>query len=99
MGQARSDPGRWEALWDREPGFQHAWRVTSVIWAIALFLDAAIRVLMTVVLPIDRVPALLVTLWIVTLVALQIITNIHLARTGVWALLRQRPQGEPAAAE
>ena len=92
------DPGRWEALWEDEPGFRRAWRVTSLIWAGALFFDAMIRMLMAVMLPIDRVPALSGILWIVTLVALQVVTNIHLTRSGTWTLLRQQRHREGAAA-
>ena len=61
--------------------------MTTVIWGVALLIDAAVRVAMAYTLPIDSVPGLSGALWIVTLVALQIITNIYFLRSGLWTVL------------
>jgi hypothetical protein len=77
----------WDQLWQRSPRFRRIWTVTTVIWGVALLIDAAVRVAMAYTLPIDSVPGLSGALWIVTLVALQIITNIYFLRSGLWTVL------------
>ncbi|MDQ6874289.1 MAG: hypothetical protein M3042_04385 [Actinomycetota bacterium] len=91
----------WDQMWRRSPQFRRIWVVTTVIWGIALLLDAAVRVAMAYSLPIDSVPAVGGAVWIVTLVALQIITNIYFLRSGLWTVLlgkSTRINGVPAVA-
>lgn len=63
--------------------------MTTVIWGTALILDAIARVTMAYTLAVDVVPALAASLWLVTFVALQIVTNVYLARRGLWKTLAQ----------
>lgn len=78
----------WDSLWERAPRFRRIWRVATVIWGLALLVDAAIRVGMAYTLPMDLVPALGGALWPVTFVVLQVITNVYFRRAGFWRLLR-----------
>ena len=50
--------GSWDLLWDGEPRFRRIWRVVSVMWAVGLLADAALRVVMAYALPVDVVPGL-----------------------------------------
>jgi hypothetical protein len=77
----------WDQVWQRSPRFRRIWTVTTVIWGVALLIDAAVRVAMAYTLPIDAIPGLGGALWIVTLLALQIITNIYFLRSGLWNVL------------
>jgi hypothetical protein len=76
----------WDSLWERLPGFRHIWRVATVIWGIAMLVDATIRVVMAYTLPIDLVPVLNGALWPVTFVLLQVAVYFH--RAGFWRMLR-----------
>lgn len=75
-----------DELWEQEPRFRRAWRVTTVIWGAAMGLDAALRVIMAYALP-DLVPGLAGALWPVTFIALQVITNVYFVRCGLWLIL------------
>ena len=77
----------WDQVWQRSPRFRRIWKVTTVIWGVALLIDAAVRVAMAYTLPIDAIPGLSGALWIVTLLALQIITNIYFLHSGLWTVL------------
>jgi len=77
----------WDQLWQRSPRFRRIWTMTTMIWGVALLIDAAVRVAMAYTLPIDAIPGLSGALWIVTLLALQIITNIYFLRSGLWTVL------------
>lgn len=85
----------WDELWEQEPRFRRAWRVTTVIWGAAMLLDAALRVIMAYTLPADLVPGLAGPLWPVTFIALQIITNVYFARCGLWLILLGKAQPRP----
>jgi len=80
----------WDALWDAEPRFRRIWRVSSVIWGLALLADAAIRVLISYTLPVDVVPGLGGALYLVTFVVIQIVTNIYYQIAGLNRLLGAR---------
>lgn len=84
--------GRWDALWEGEPGFRRIWRVSTVIWGVGLLADAAIRVVMSYTLPVDVVPALGGALWPVTFVLLQVVTNIYYELAGLNRMLGARWQ-------
>ncbi len=79
--------GTWDRRWERDSHFRHVWQVATVIWGTALVLDAAVRVTMAYTLPLDVVPALAGSLWLVTFLALQVITNIYFVRAGLWKML------------
>lgn len=78
----------WDDLWTLVPRFRRLWQVTTVIWGVALLVDAVVRVVMAYTLPLDVVPAFTGGLWLVTLLVLQIITNVYLMRSGLWLILR-----------
>ena len=80
----------WDALWDAEPRFRRIWRVSTVIWGLALLADAVIRVVMAYTLPVDVVPGLGGALYPVTFVVIQIITNIYYQVAGLNRLLGAR---------
>jgi hypothetical protein len=88
------DAGTWDRLWERDSQFRNVWQVTTVIWGTALFLDAAVRVTMAYTLPIDVVPALAGSLWLVTFLALQLITNIYFVRAGLWKMIAETHKGD-----
>lgn len=77
----------WEQVWEREPRFRHIWRVSSAMWAAALFLDAVIRVVMAYTLPVASVPALQTGLMLVTMLIMQVVTNVYYVRAGLWPIL------------
>lgn len=81
----------WDSLWERLPGFRRVWRVTTMIWGAALIFDAALRVAMAYTLPADLVPGLGGALWLVTFLALQVITNIYFIASGLWVMLLRGP--------
>lgn len=80
----------WEVYWPQEPWFRRTWRVTTVLWAGGLIVDAAIRVVMAYTLPVDTVPGLAGALWAVTFVALQAMQHLYFTRVGLWTWLRGR---------
>ena len=67
----------WDELWERSPQFQRIWRTCTVIWGTSILADAVVRVLMASMLPVGVVPALGGALWPVTLVLLQVVTNVY----------------------
>lgn len=81
-----------DQLWERSPCFRRVWKVTTLIWGVALLVDAAARGAMAYTLPVDSVPGLSAALWIATLVLLQIITNLHFLRSGLWDILLNGPE-------
>jgi hypothetical protein len=78
----------WDTLWERVSRFRHIWHLITIIWGLALLVDAALRIVMAYTLPIDLVPGLGGALWPVTFVVLQVITNVYFARAGFWLILR-----------
>lgn len=77
----------WELLWEREPRFRHIWRVSSVLWAVALLIDAVVRVVMAYTLPVHAVPALQTGLLIVTTLLMQVVTHVYYTRAGLWTII------------
>jgi hypothetical protein len=91
----------WDSLWERSPQFRRIWRVATVIWGVAMLIDAMIRVVMAYTLPVDLVPGLGGALWPVTFVVLQVVDNVYFRRAGFWRILRGEldatdPGGDPA---
>lgn len=84
----------WELLWEREPSFRRTWRMSSLIWAVVLLIDAVLRVVMAYTLPVAAVPALQMGLMIVTTLLMQVVTWVYYWKAGLWALV-QRPYPTP----
>jgi hypothetical protein len=70
----------WDRLWDTEPQFRRIWRVATVMWGAGLLADAAVRVVISYMLPVDAVPAIGGLLYPVTFVVLQVAGNIYFTR-------------------
>lgn len=85
-GRFRSDGTSWDVLWEREPAFRRIWRVSTVIWGVAMLVDAAVRVVMAYTLPVDAVPGLGALLWPVTLLLLQVVNGVYYEVAGLWRL-------------
>lgn len=77
----------WNELWPRHGWFRRAWRVSTVLWGVALIADAAGRVLMAYALPVDAVPALGTALYGVTFVAVQVLQHLYFRHVGLWSRL------------
>lgn len=89
-GRFRSDGTPWETLWQTEPAFRRIWRVSTVIWGLALLADAAARIALSYTLPLDTVPALTGLLWPATLILLQLVNGIYYRAAGLWHLTSGR---------
>ncbi|MFG1946785.1 VC0807 family protein [Nonomuraea sp. NPDC048826] len=75
---------RWEVYWERLPRFRRIWRVSSVIWGVALLLDAAARVAMAYMLPADTVRVAGTLLYVAATLITMIITNVHYIMSGLF---------------
>ena len=80
----------WSDLWGQSSEFRRIWRVSSVLWGMALLADASIRVLMAYILPVSVVPALAGALYPVTFVMMQLVTNVYFHRAGLYRMLGAR---------
>ncbi|MHA6761370.1 DUF3159 domain-containing protein [Streptacidiphilus sp. PAMC 29251] len=78
-------------LWERSTRFRRIWRVSTAIWAAAMLLDGAARVVMAYTLPVDAVPALGAVLWPVTLVLRQVVNGVYYEVAGLWQITRPQP--------
>jgi hypothetical protein len=88
MGQ-RLATESWDDLWERDREFRRPWRVATVLWGGGLLADAAARVVMAYTLPVDAVPGIAAGLWIVTFLMIQIVQQLHFARSGLWRRLHE----------
>ncbi|MGH9270219.1 MAG: VC0807 family protein [Ilumatobacteraceae bacterium] len=70
----------WDHRWSTSDPFRQIWRQLNIIWGAGLLVDAALRVMFAYTLPIDTVPAVTAVQWIVLLIALNLISQIHLRR-------------------
>lgn len=91
----------WDVYWERLPRFRRIWRVSSVIWGVALLLDAAARVAIAYVLPADTVRVAGMLLYVAATVLTMIITNVHHVLSGLyngWSSLYEplRREEQPA---
>jgi hypothetical protein len=70
----------WEGLWESNRGFRRTFTFMTVVWAVALLIEAAVRVGLAYVLPIDVMVALSAVLGIGTIALLLTWTMIYGAR-------------------
>jgi len=70
-GRFRTQP-IWDHLWAGDAGFRRIWRVTTVLWGIALLLDAVLRVILAYTMPVDAVPAMQTGMMLGTAVLMQV---------------------------
>jgi len=66
----------WSRNWDTHPPFRRLLRLCSGLWAAACLVDAALRVVVTVTLAVDVVPAVDLVLLVVTLVVLVVVQRV-----------------------
>jgi hypothetical protein len=57
----------WSASWERHTAFRNLLWTSSLVWAVACLLDAGLRVVLAMTMPVDAVPALDNGLLVVTL--------------------------------
>ncbi|MGI5271225.1 VC0807 family protein [Nonomuraea sp. CA-218870] len=81
IGPAREP---WEVYWERLARFRRLWRVSSVIWGVALLLDAAARVALAYALPVDAVRVAGTLLYAAATVVTMLVTNVHYALSGLF---------------
>lgn len=88
-------PGDWDALWERVPRFRRVWRVTGVMWGLALMVDCVLRILFAYTLPVDMVPAVSTALSAATTAVLIAAANVYYQMTGAarkWSRFYAAPQ-------
>ena len=66
----------WCRNWDDHPPFRRLLRLCSALWAAACLLDAALRAVIVLVLPVDAVPIAELALLVVTLAALVVVQRV-----------------------
>lgn len=76
-----------DTVWENEPEFQWSWKVVTVIWGGGTLLNAIALIYMAYALPVDSVPLLASVLHVITFLVLQLVTNIYLARRGIWKFI------------
>jgi hypothetical protein len=76
-----------DRLWDEDPRFRRAWKWITIWWGIATVVDGVVRIVLSYRLPIAVVPALDPVITAVTIVTLQIPTQVLLRRSGSWHLV------------
>lgn len=104
LGEGRiGPPGMpWDDVWDRYPLFRRVFRVLTVIWAVGLLVDAAVRVIFAYALPVDVVPAANGIQYVVFYVIMQIISQVYFKRSGLMkhpdfaSFHRRRPKTKKA---
>lgn len=81
----------WEELWEREPRFRRIWYVSTVMWGVATLIDAVLRVVLAYTLPVHVVPAMQTALIVVTILVMQVVTNVYYVGAGLWRMLHEEP--------
>jgi hypothetical protein len=66
----------WDESWNH-PAFRHVMRAGTVIWAVLLFADTAVRIVMAYNLPVDAVPGLNIVSWIVLIALMQFSVRLY----------------------
>ncbi|EQD88104.1 VC0807 family protein [Saccharopolyspora erythraea] len=77
---AGDDVEAWEGLWETNPGFRRSFIFMTAVWAVVLLAEAALRVGLAFVLPIDVMVALSAVLGMGTIALLLTWTMIYGAR-------------------
>ncbi|MGW6174237.1 VC0807 family protein [Arthrobacter sp. NPDC055138] len=77
-------PSGWDRHWERSGRFRRMWRVATLMWAAGLYFDAVARVVMAFTLPADVVPGLATLLYVLTVVALNLVTTLYYIASGIF---------------
>lgn len=73
----------WDEIWERFPRVRRVFGVLTAIWGVGLLVDAAVRVVLALTLPIDVVPAVNGIQYAVVYVVLQAISQVYFRRSGL----------------
>lgn len=88
----------WEYLWERDAKFRHIFRVSTIMWGVALLIDAVLRVILAYSLPVKEVPAMQTGMMLVTVVIMNVVVNVYYMLVGLWPRLHgYGPAGLPDA--
>jgi hypothetical protein len=82
----------WELLWEQEPRFRRIWQVSTILWGVAMLIDAVVRVVLAYTLPVQVVPAMQTGMIIVTVLVMQVLTNTYYVCAGLWRMLHEEPE-------
>ncbi|WP_436761503.1 VC0807 family protein [Streptosporangium sp. V21-05] len=73
----------WDDLWAASPRFRRVWRVSTVIWGVGALVDAALRVVIALTLPIDLAVGLGGLQYGAFSIVILVIVNVYQARAGL----------------
>ncbi|MBZ4319668.1 hypothetical protein JNW98_09845 [Streptomyces sp. SCA2-4] len=75
----------WAARWDAESAFRRHVRVLTAVWGTVFTLDAAVRVVLALTLPVDSVPLVSTVQWVAVLSGLILFHKRYVTRHGLKA--------------
>ncbi|MEV4740738.1 VC0807 family protein [Streptomyces sp. NPDC049555] len=76
---------QWRAQWEANPLFRRRIRVITAVWGTVLTLDAGVRVVLALTLPVDLVPTVSTVQWLVVLAGLIFFHKWYVTRSGLEA--------------
>jgi len=82
----------WELLWEQEPRFRRIWHVSTIMWGVAMLIDAVVRVVLAYTLPVQVVPGMQTAMIIVTVLIMQVLTNTYFVCAALWRMLHEEPE-------
>jgi hypothetical protein len=91
-GRFKGKRRSWELLWEHEPRFRRLWYVSTVMWGVAMLIDAVVRVVLAYTLPVHIVPAMQTGMMLVTVLVMQVLTNSYYVCAGLWRMLHEEPE-------
>ncbi|GAA4876292.1 VC0807 family protein [Saccharopolyspora cebuensis] len=77
----------WDERWATSEPFRRVWRRLTVVWGVALLVEAVLQVVLAFTLPIDLVPVLSTAQWVLALLLLQVASQCYVRRPRVAAVL------------
>ncbi|WP_171167814.1 VC0807 family protein [Streptomyces sp. I05A-00742] len=75
----------WASRWDTEPAFRRRARVLTAVWGAVFTLDAAVRVILALTLPVGSVPLVSTLQWLAVLTGLLLFHKSYVTRHGLKA--------------
>ncbi|MEU4832574.1 VC0807 family protein [Streptosporangium sp. NPDC023615] len=73
----------WDELWETSPRFRRVWRVSTALWGAGALVDAAVRVVIALTLPVDVAVGLGGLQYGVFPAVMLVILNVYQARAGL----------------
>lgn len=77
-----------DQLWHSSAGFQRAMRVVTSIWGVGLVLDAVVRLVIALTVPVERVPAINSVQYVVAFLILAVSSRIYFKRAHLLATIK-----------